>query len=100
MGRRHPCRFAKVRCISGLAASLAALCLFADATSGASGGYIDPSRSSPSIVDPNPPDVRYQKRGSRIVYRSVEPLGSTWQANPEMSRACRRGQFAQRADRR
>jgi hypothetical protein len=100
MGRNYPCRFAKVRRISGLAASLAALCLFADATSGAAGGYIDPNRSSPSIVDPDPPDVRYQKRGSRIVYRSAEPLGSTWQANPEMSRACRRGEFTQRADRR
>jgi len=100
MGRWHPCYHAKVRCISGIAASLAALCLLADVASGAGSRYIDPNRSSPSIVDPDPPDTRYQNRGSRIVYRSDEPLGSAWQANPEMSRACRRGQFAQRADRR
>jgi len=80
-----------------MAASLAALCLFADL---AGGGYIDPNQSSPSIVDPDPPDTRYQKRGSRIVYQSAEPLDSAWQANPEMSQACRRGNFAQRADRR
>jgi hypothetical protein len=99
MGRRHPCRHAKVRCISGIAASLVALCLLADVASGA-GGHIDPSVSPTSIVDPDPPDIRYQERGSRIVYRSAEPLDSTWQVNPEMSRACRRGAFAQRADRR
>ncbi len=64
------------------------------------GGYINPQE--PLSVRPRPvdPKIDYQRRGSRVVFRSAEPRDDAWTYNAEMSRSCRRGNFKQRADRR
>ena len=102
--REHMQRAARRRMIrtlsaARLAALFAALCLI-PITAHAAGSYIDPSNPRPRVIDPSPPDLRYQKRGSRVVHRSDEPIETQWTINRQMSQACRHGAFKQRADRR
>ena len=95
MDRRNRLRAALMRYLAGLVAAGAILCPL-----GATAGYIDPGNPPPRVADPEPSDIRYQTRGSRIVHRGDETLEAQWTINREMSRACRRGLFKQRADRR
>ncbi len=92
-------RIMQALCITGLVASLAGAAPFS-ATARAAGGYIDPNNPPPRVTDPKAPDIRYQKRGSRVLHRGDEPIETNWTVNREMSRACRHGTFKQRADRR
>ncbi len=66
----------------------------------AEAAYIDPSALIPMPTDPKVPNTKIQRRGSRILYRSLEPRDEGWLLNRQLSRACRRGEFKQRADRR
>ena len=61
---------------------------------------INPSESIQMPGDPKVPDTRFQRAGSRILYSSLGPRDEGWLLNRQLSRACRRGEFKQRADRR
>ena len=46
-----------------------------------------------------PPEIREVVRGGIVILRSEESFGPPWAISKEMSRACSRGQFKQRSDR-
>ena len=66
----------------------------------AAASYIEPSASNPMPGNPKVPETKIQRHGSRILFQSPEPRGEGWLLNRDLSRACRRGEFKQRADRR
>ncbi|MDX1401331.1 MAG: hypothetical protein R3245_05365 [Kiloniellales bacterium] len=88
-------------CMTGLAiASLAFVASFPSGVAQAKTQYIRPDSPTYKPLRGREPEIRYQRDGSRIVFTSPEPRGEEWVYNASMSRACRRGKFKQRANRR
>lgn len=83
-----------------LAAFLAHEMFWSGACAAAQGSrFIVPGNTVTLPPKSRPPEIREVVRDAIVIMRSQETFGPPWQISKEMSRACSRGHFKQRGDR-
>ena len=83
-----------------LAALLAQQMLWSSPCAAAQGSrFIVPGNTVTLPPKSRPPEIREVVRDAIVILRSEEPFGPPWEISKVMSRACSRGQFTQRGDR-